>query len=38
MHPDVYEGRRADRNKDMGPQSPAALPVLALSPDQRAEH
>jgi hypothetical protein len=38
MHPDVYEGSRADRNKDMGPQSAAALPVLALGSDHRAEH
>ena len=30
---DVYECRRADRDKDMGPQPAAALPVLALSPD-----
>jgi hypothetical protein len=33
MHPDVYECRRADRDEDMRPQSTAALPVLALSPD-----
>jgi hypothetical protein len=37
MHPDIYEGCRADRDKDMGPQ-PAALPVLALRPDKAAEH
>jgi hypothetical protein len=36
--PDVYEGSRADRNKDMDPQSAAALPILALGPDQRSEH
>jgi hypothetical protein len=38
MHPDVYECRRADRDKDMGPQPAAALAVLALSPDKAAEY
>jgi hypothetical protein len=38
MHPDIYECRRADRDKDMGPQPAAALPVLALSPDKAAEY
>jgi hypothetical protein len=38
VHPDIYEGCRADRDKDMGPQPAAALPVLALRPDKAAEH
>jgi hypothetical protein len=38
MHPDIYEGRRANRNKEVGPQPAAALPVLALRPDKGAEH
>jgi hypothetical protein len=38
MRPDVYECRRADRDQDMGPQSAAALPLLALRPNKAAEH
>ena len=38
MHADVDKGRGADRDQHMGAQTAAALTILALGPDQSAEH
>jgi hypothetical protein len=37
MHSDINERSGADRDKDMGPQPAAALPILSLRPDESAE-
>jgi hypothetical protein len=38
VHPDINEGGSADRYQHMCSQPTAALPILALRPNERAEY